>query len=396
MTVSHLGSGLAEQLLDPELHLGDPYDLYRRLRSESPVLWCESRGFWALTGHRVVSEVSVDPGRFRSGSGILLDEIGHSYDTPPTMMHTDPPAHTRYRRLVQPSFKPTSVRPLEETIRAMAVTLADQLPNGEAVDIVSTLAVPYPLQVICALLGTDTERWPTFFEWSEAAIPGAGNFTDEERGLSQIAMWEYLIGLAADRRANPTDDVASQLATATIEGEALSEAELAMFLIQLLVAGNETTRNLISGGLVALAENPEQLEIIKADRSAIPLAVEELLRWTAPVISFMRTATTDTTLHGQAIAKGDPVLMIYAAANRDPEVFGPTAEHLDVTRDPNPHLSLGFGTHFCLGAPLARLEARIILEEILDRFTSIELAGSVSRSPSSIIAGTTEAHLRFI
>jgi cytochrome P450 len=209
-------------------------------------------------------------------------------------------------------------------------------------------------------------------------------------------MWEYLIGLAADRRANPIDDVASQLATATIEGEALSEAELAMFLIQLLVAGNETTRNLISGGLVALAENPEQLEIIKADRSAIPLAVEELLRWTAPVISFMRTATTDTTLHGQAIAKDDPVLMIYAAANRDPEVFGPTAEQLDVTRDPNPHLSLGFGTHFCLGAPLARLEAKIILEEILDRFTSIELAGSVSRSPSSIIAGTTEAHLRFI
>ena len=387
------GSELAEGLLEPGLYQGDPFPLYRALRAEAPVAWCASKGFWAVTTHREVSAISVDPQRFRSGAGILVEEIGHSYDSPPTMMHTDPPAHTRYRRLVQPSFKPTAVRSLDEPIRAMARRLVAALPSNEPVDVVEVLSVPYPLQVICELLGTDPDRWPTFFEWSEAVIPGTLDLTEEERGRIQLEMWEHLIDLATRRRAEPLDDVVSQLATATIDGEELSEAELAMFLIQLLVAGNETTRNLISGGLVALSEHPEQLERLIDDRSLIPTAVEELLRWTAPVVSFMRTATTDTELAGVHISDGDPVLMVYAAANRDPLVFGDSAEQLDVGRDPNPHLSLGFGTHFCLGAPLARLEAKIILEELLDRFTSIAAAGPVTRSPSSIIAGVSHAPL---
>ena len=389
--VAHPASDLAEQLLDPDLYASDPFPLYDHLRSTAPVAWCASRGFWALTSHRDVAAVSVDPERFRSGSGILVEEIGHSYDSPPTMMHTDPPAHTRYRRLVQPSFKPTAVRPLDAPIRTMAAALLDDLPIGEPVDVVRSLSVPYPLQVICELLGTDPTMWPTFFEWSEAAIPGNRELDDAQRGAIQLEMWEYLVGLAAERRSSPQHDVVSQLALAEIDGEALSDAELAMFLIQLLVAGNETTRNLISGGLVALAEHPDQLARLVADPQLIPAAVEELLRWTAPVVSFLRTATRDTELSGTPIAAGDPVLMVYAAANRDPAVFGPTAGTLDIARDPNPHLGLGFGTHFCLGAPLARLEARIVLEELLARFSSIEIAGDVERSPSSIIAGVTRA-----
>jgi len=391
--VDHPPNPLAERLLDPGTYADDPHPLYDELRATAPVAWCGSRGFWALTAHRDVAEVSVDPARFRSGAGILVDEIGHSYDSPPTMMHTDPPAHTRYRRLVQPSFKPTSVRPLDASIRAMAVRLLDQLPAGEPVDIVEALSVPFPLQVICGLLGADASQWPTFYEWSEAAIPGNREMTAEERGAVQLEMWEHLIGLATERRAAPRDDVVSQLASARIDGEELSEAELAMFLIQLLVAGNETTRNLISGGLVALAEQPAQLERLVREPALIPTAVEELLRWTSPVVSFLRTATRDTELSGVTIAAGDPVLMVYAAANRDPAAFGPTAGVLDVGRDPNPHLGLGFGTHFCLGAPLARLEARIILEELLSRYTHLELAGTVERSPSSIIAGVTRAPL---
>ena len=394
--IEHPPSDRAEGLLDPALYQGDPFTLYDELRANEPVAWCASRGFWALTRHAEVSEVSVSPDRFRSGAGILVDEIGHSYDAPPTMMHTDPPAHTRYRRLVQPSFKPSAVRPLDEIIRPMAISLVDAIAPDTTLDVVPSLSIPYPLQVICSLLGTDPERWPTFFEWSEAAIPGEGTMTEEERGARQLAMWEYLIELATSKRATPSDDVISQLATAEIDGEELSEVELAMFLIQLLVAGNETTRNLISGGLVALAENPGQLQLLRDDPDRIPLAVEELLRWTAPVISFMRTATADVELGGQRIAQGDPVLMIYAAANRDPSVFGPTAGVLDVTRDPNPHLSLGFGTHFCLGAPLARLEAKIVLEELLTRFSGIEIDGPIARSPSSIIAGVTAAPLRFL
>jgi cytochrome P450 len=388
-------SDLAEGLLEPGLYQGDPHVLYERLRSEAPVAWCASRGFWAVTSHRDVSTISVDPGRFCSGQGILIDEIGHSYDSPPTMMHTDPPAHTRYRRLVQPSFKPSAVRPLDEPIRQMATALIEEIVPGEPVDIVASLSVPYPLQVICALLGADPDRWPTFYEWSEAAIPGNREMTEAERGALQLEMWEYLIGLATERRAHPTDDVVSQLALAEIEGEVLSEAELAMFLIQLLVAGNETTRNLVSGGLVALAERPEQLKRLVDDPSLIPTAVEELLRWTSPVVSFMRTATISSELGGVEIPEGDPILMIYAAANRDVDAFGPTASSLDISRDPNPHLGLGFGTHFCLGAPLARLEAKIVLEELLARFSEIEVVGAVERSPSSIIAGLTKAPLVF-
>ena len=168
-----------------------------------------------------------------------------------------------------------------------------------------------------------------------------------------------------------------------------------MFLIQLLVAGNETTRNLISGGLVALAENPDQWAALQADRSLIPAAVEELLRWTTPVISFMRTATAATTIRGVEVAAGDPVLLVYASANRDEEVFGPDAGELRIDRHPNPHVSFGFGPHFCLGAALARLEGRVVLGQLLDRFDTLSLAGPVQRTPSPVIAGVRRASLVF-
>jgi cytochrome P450 len=168
-----------------------------------------------------------------------------------------------------------------------------------------------------------------------------------------------------------------------------------MFLVQLLVAGNETTRNLVSGGLVALAERPEAWERLRRNRSLVQTTVEEMLRWTTPVVSFMRTATRDAELGGQAIRKGDAVLMLYASANRDERQFGPTADRFDIGRDPNHHVAFGFGAHFCIGATLARIEARVLLEELLDRFGSIEPAGEVQRSNSSVIAGVKHAPLVF-
>ena len=389
-------AALTARLNDPELYRSSPFAVYQQLREEARVAWCEDPGYWVLTGHAEVVEVGIDPERFCSSSGILVQEIGNSYDSPPTMMHTDPPAHTRYRRLVQPSFKPSSVRSLEDVVRAMAVALINEIQADELIDIVEALSVPYPLQVICELLGTDAQQWRTFYRWSEAAIPGTEGVSEEERSAAQMEMWSYLHGLAVDRREQPREDVISQIATATIDGEHLEDYEVAMFLIQLLVAGNETTRNLISTGLVALAQAPLEWARLRADRSLIPSAVEELLRYSSPVVSFMRTATRDTELAGQAIKAGDPVLMVYAAANRDPSVFGKDAESLRVDRDPNPHLALGFGTHFCLGAVLARLEARVVLEELLNRFARIEVAGLVERSPSSIIAGLTKAQLKFL
>ena len=404
MTAEPAATADAGRLTDPSLYSGgDPFELYAELRRSAPVCWVdrEGGGFWAVTTHPEVSSIGADPVGFCSSRGILIDEIGTTYDAPPTMMHTDPPQHTRYRRLVQPGFKPSMVRLMEAGVTAKARALIDPIQAGVALDVVQELSVPFPLQVICELLGVDGSQWPRFFEWSEAVIPGESERSEEERGLLQIEMWEYLIAVAEARRSAPADDLVSVLANVGGDGgdggggDRLSEAELAMFLIQLLVAGNETTRNLISGGLVALSERPDQWAALRADRTLIPSAVEELLRWTTPVISFMRTATAPTTIRGQAVAEGDPVLLVYASANRDEAVFGDDADQFRIDRHPNPHVAFGFGPHFCLGAALARLEARVVLDQLLDRFESLEPAGPVERTASPVIAGVRRAPLVF-
>ena len=389
------GTELAARVLDPELYSTDPHPLFARLRAEAPVAWNDERGFWVLTRHADVSHVGSHHDEFCASKGILVDEIGASYESPPTILHTDPPAHTRYRRLVQPGFKPSVVRAIDPVVRARAKALADRLEAGAVVDVVPALAVPLPLLVISEMLGVPEEEWERCYEWSEAVVPGATDWPEERRQALLAEMIEYLVESTKARRRAPRHDVLTELAQASLDGDQLSDAELAMFLVQLLVAGNETTRNLIAAGLVALTEHPEQWERLRADRSLVPQAVEELLRWTSPVISFMRTATRQTELSGVTIAEGEPVLMLFSAANRDDAVFGPTAGTLDVGRDPNPHIAFGFGNHFCLGAALARLEGRVVLEELLDRFSGVERAGTVERTGSSVVAGMRHAELRF-
>ena len=196
----------AARLLEPSLYSGgDPFALYAELRKTSPVCWVdrEGGGFWAVMTHPEVSHIGADPGGFCSSLGILVDEIGTTYDTPPTMMHTDPPQHTRYRRLVQPGFKPSMVRLMEAGVTSKARVLLDQIQGGVAFDVVQDLSIPFPLQVICELLGVDGSQWPRFFEWSEAVIPGEIEQTEEERAALQVEMWEYLIGVAEERRRTP-------------------------------------------------------------------------------------------------------------------------------------------------------------------------------------------------
>ena len=391
------GTELAARLVDPELYLDDPHPLYARLRAEAPVAWNEALGFWAVSRHADVCAVESDPATFCAGRGILTDEIGVTYDTPPTMMHSDPPAHTRYRRLVQPGFKPSVVRALEPFVRARVGALVDALPAHVPVDVLAALAVPLPLQIIGEILGMAEEDWRRAYDWSEAVIPGARpDWSEERRAALMGDMVTYLIDASKQRRLTPQADMLTALAAVEVEGDQLTDAELGMFLVQLLVAGNETTRNLIAAGLVALARHPAQFDRLRADPSLVPSAVEELLRWTTPVISFMRTATRDAQVAGVPVAEGEPVLMLFASADRDEAVFGPTASTLDVARHPNPHIAFGFGNHFCLGAALARLEARGVLEALLARFTAIEVAGEVERSPSSVIAGLRLAELRFV
>ena len=386
---------LTEPLVEDSFYSGDPFPQYARLRDEAPVAWNDTTGFWAVSRWDDVMAVSTDPETFCSGRGILVMEIGAHYDTPPTMMHTDPPDHTVYRKLVQPGFAPGRMRALEDDVRRRAKPLVDGIEPGDAVDLVETVSVPFPLAIISALLGMPDDDWQRFFEWSEAVIPGATDWSEEKRAELQADMHETLLATTVARRADPRDDLISVLAQVEIEGRRLSDAELTMFLVQLLVAGNETTRNMISGGLVALAERPADWEHLRRDRSLVPTAVEEMLRWTSPVVSFMRTATRDTELGGQAIGDGDPVLMLYASANRDERQFGPSADGFDISRAPNQHVAFGFGTHFCIGATLARIEGRVLLEELLDRFEVVELAGDVERSHSAVIAGVKHAPLVF-
>jgi cytochrome P450 len=386
-----------DALLDPETYADDGrlHAALAALREGPGLAWNATEGFWAVTRHADVHDVSGDSATFCSGQGILVQEIGQTYDSPPTMMHTDPPAHTRYRTLVSPGFRPSVVRSLEAAVRSTADELLDALPTGEPVDVVAALAVPFPIRVIAAVLGLPADREHDLWKWSEAAIPGATDWPEDERNALLGEMATELLGLAAERRREPADDVVSMLATVEIDGDQLSDAELGMFLIQLLVAGNETTRHSISGAVVALADHRDQWERLAADRSLIPTAVEEVLRWTTPVTSFMRTATVDTELGGTEVAAGDPVLLLYAGANRDEAAFGPTAGAFDVSRAPNPQLSFGFGHHFCLGAALARLEIAVVLEGLLDRFTGVERHEPEERTGSSVIAGIRRAPVVF-
>lgn len=384
---------LTAPLADEAFAAGDPFPHYARLRAEAPVAWhqpADGPGWWVVTTQPEVLAVSRDPGRFSSAGGILTMEIGIEYPSPPTMMHTDPPVHTRYRKLVQPGFSPATIRALEAPVRALVRGLLDALPTGTPVDLVPAMAEPYPVHVIADLLGIPDGDRDRFVVWSDATIPGASDRSLDECLALMAEMQDYLMAACRSRRGGDGTDLITVLANVEVDGETLSDDELLMFMNQLLVAGNETTRNMVSGGLWALAEHPDQWARLRADRGRIGTCVEEWLRWTTPVVAFMRTATVDTELRGVAVAAGDPILLHYAAANRDPDVFA-DPETFRIDRDPNPHVALGFGPHFCIGAALARLEGRVLLEELLDRWSSITPAGPVVRTGSTIIAGLKSA-----
>jgi cytochrome P450 len=386
---------LTEQLADEAFPHDDPFPLYAALRAAGPLVWNATGGYWVAARHAEVTAVGADATRFCSGRGILTFEIGVDYPSPPTMMHTDPPAHTRYRSLVQPAFGRRVVRALEPTIRAAATRLVTQVRTDEPIDIVADLAAILPVQVIGMILGIPEAEWDRVWAWSEASIPGTETWSDaERRNALRAEMTAELAGLVASARLNPRNDVISQLVHEDLDGDRLSDDELAMFLNQLLVAGNETTRNAISGGLVAFSEHPEQWPRLVDDRSLVDTATDEMLRWTTPVIAFMRTATVDATVGGTAVAAGDPILMLYASANRDGLEFGPDADTFRIDRSPNHHVAFGFGPHFCLGAALARLEIAATLDALAEAgVTRIERAGEVQRSRSTIIAGVTHAPL---
>ncbi len=392
------GASLVQQFDDPAFYAGDPFPAYAELRAHDP-LARHPAGFRIVSRHADVLRISRDPETFCSSRGILLMDIGRELpDTPGALLYVDPPQHTRYRELVNPSFTGARVRALEPWVRDLARDLIARIEPDVPLDVVADVTVPYPLLVIAELLGVPAEDRDRFHRWSDAMIEATnapGGAPSDESAVLLGDFVNYLLEVFADRRAHPRPDLVTELLEATVGGQRLEDGELLMLCIQLLVAGNETTRNLLSAGLVAFASDPGEWTRLREDPSLVPSAGEELLRYTSPVISFMRTATRPVEVGGVVIREGEHLLLLYASANRDEAVFGDSGERFDVGRHPNHHVGFGFGAHFCLGAALARLETRVFLEELLARFGRIETAGSVIRTPSTVIAGVTRAELVF-
>jgi len=375
----------ALNVLEPEFWI-DPYPVFAELRAESPVRWHDDCQLWTVAGHDDVMRISRDPATFCSGKGVLPSDRQRAIRGAESILFLDPPDHQRHRKLVSPAFTPRRISALEEWVRELARDLLDAIDRDRPVDFAPAVAEPLPMLVIAEMLGVPASDRDHFKVWSDAMISAA---TEPTEGIDELAfeLWQYFEKIIQQRRVDPADDLVSIIAHAEVDDVALTNAELNGFCMTLLVAGNETTRNLITGGVEALAHHPDQLQRLVEDHSLVPSAVEEMLRWVTPVMNFARTATKDVELGGERIAAGQMVFMLYGSANRDPAVFGPSADTFDVARQPNPHMAFGFGEHFCMGASLARLEARILFEELLQRFSSIELAGDPERLRSSLMRG---------
>jgi cytochrome P450 len=373
-------------LNDPAFYASDPFDTFRRLRDESPVYWCASGGFFALTRHEDVLAVSRDPVTFCSGQGIAMRGGEMMVPGGVPLISTDPPRHASQRRFINRSFTVGAVARLAPRIRGIVREALDEVPVGEPFDFVETVAARVPVIVIAEMLGVPVEDRDKFIEWTNASV---GNADPDFAHLQDTAMAEqfaYFEDIFGRRRADPGDDLISALIEAEAEHDDFSAQDLSMLCFLLLGAGNETTRNLITHGLVGLTSHLDQQARLREERE-VWRATEELLRWVSPLVHQARTVTTDTELGGRHLVPGDQVVMLYGSANRDERVFGASAGDLDVARDPNPHLAFGFGEHFCLGAALARVEARVLFEELVDRFGHWSVVGPAERLRSTMIRG---------
>lgn len=390
-------------IADPDVFVrGVPHREFRRLREEDPVSWSvepRGTGFWAVTRHEDVMAVSRDHRRFSAAQSVFL------FDPPPDdlanmqlmMLNMDPPRHTKLRMLVNKGFTPRMMAELERRIRDVARAIVDRVAERGSCDFVRDVAAELPLEVIAEMMGIPVEDRHKVFDWSNRLI----GFDDpefqtsmEDGKLAAAEMYGYANQLAIERRERPQQDLVSVLMSAEVEGERLTELEFDLFFLLLAVAGNETTRNLISGGMLTMIEHPDEWRKVVANPSLVPSAVEEMLRWVSPVMHFRRTATHDTELRGRRIREGDKVVVYYISANRDAAVF-PDADRFDAARRPNDHLAFGIGAHFCLGANLARLEIRIMFEELARRLPDIRLAGEVHRLRSNFINGVKRMPVAF-
>jgi len=396
------------RLSDPELWSAPPAvreGVFQTLREERPVSFHEEievpflpkgPGFWALTRHADVVHASRNPQLFCSGRGTqIFDQPEEFSEFFGSMINMDDPRHGRLRRIVSSAFTPRVVRRIEDDVQRTAREIVDAVRERGECDFVSEIAAPLPLRIICEMMGIPESEQRAVFDRTNVIL-GAGDpeYVAEVENVpaALLASGAELAGLVQElgrsRRVSPTEDLTSALVNAEVEGERLSDAELGSFFVLLVVAGNETTRNAISHGMLALTDHPEQRALWAADFDALaPTAVEEIVRWSTPVIHFRRTATADTEIRGQKIREGEKVVLWYGSANRDAEVFADPFR-FDLRRRPNEHVGFGGpGPHHCLGAHLARREITVMLREILTRLPDLAITGPPERLQSYFIHG---------
>jgi cytochrome P450 len=396
-------------LIDPESFARDgyPHELWTRLRAEAPVARFEPPGyepFWTITKHADIIQVSTQPLRFSSAPGLTLRRTGAPAVHSEMVVMVDPPRHGPLRRVVSGGFTPRAVRARRADIERIAVEIIDEaMPAGTSgeFDFVERVAAPFPLAVIAWKLGVPRSDWPLLFRWTNEVIgkddpeyrrPGESPGRTMKRARGELHA--YIADMIEQRRRDPGDDLVSELIHGEIDGEPLTHEQLLAYCEVLIEAGNETTRNALSGGLIALGEHGDEFQKLRAHPELLPEAVEEMLRWVSPISYFTRTATQDSEVRGQTIAAGEQVALYYASANRDEEVFAdPFAFRVD--RRPNPHLAFGFGEHFCMGAHLARVELETMLRHLLARLESFEMTGPVERLGSTVNGSIKRLPIRY-
>jgi len=376
---------------DASFYLGDPHATYRVLREADPLHWYGEGGFWVATKYDDIRFISSRPDLFSSEQVGILSDLrairagrGEIAAGSRGMMFLDPPKHAQQRKIVSHRFTPGAIAALERGVREVVIDVVERLPVGEF-DWIEHVAEPIPVFAFSRVLGVPREDWHQIVEWSTViAAAGGGEVSDDDIVRITNEVGPYLWELLCARRADPTDDLLSLLATAEVDGQPLDDGMAITHALTLLAAGSETTQSLIAGIAWCLSEFRDQSALVFADPALVSAAIEETLRWWTPVMSMARQAVADVELREKTIRAGDGVLLLYAAANRDEDQWGNDADRFDLLRpETSRHLGFGFGEHFCLGAHLARQEARVLLEELTARVAALEVVGApaLRRSP---------------
>jgi cytochrome P450 family 142 subfamily A polypeptide 1 len=381
-------------LLDGTWYAHDPHAVWTWMRHEAPVYWDEHSEVWGIARYADVLAIEKDPESFSSR------RAPRPHGVPlPMMISMDNPAHQRRRSLVNRGFTPRRIAEHEVSVREHCRNILNAVCERGTCDFVWDVAAPLPLLLIADMLGFEKERHADLLRWSDDLLRGTTIDPSPDVARSAFeAMLEfrdYQLSVVASRREEPRQDLISTLCHATVEGEQLDDESIVQESLLILIGGDETTRHVISGGMLALLEEPRQLAELRQGAADISVAVEELLRWVSPVKNMARTVTRDIVVRDQQLHEGDQLILFYPSANRDEEVFvvGGT---LDIHRQPNPHIAFGFGPHFCLGAALARLELRVMFEEVLRRLPDLELVGGdLPFRPSNFVSGLEAMPVRF-